>query len=1375
MAQNPEKWQFWIDRGGTFTDIVAAAPDQTIQTYKVLSEDPDRGTDAALHGIRLALRLGAHDPIPAGQIADIKMGTTVATNALLERKGTKTALVITAGFEDALKIGYQNRPDLFALEIKKPDVLYSHVIGAAERVSAQGELLTPLDEMKLADALDRARQDGCEAVAIAFLHGDRFPAHEQRAGQLARAAGFAQVSLSHEVIPLIKLIGRGDTTTTDAYLSPILRQYVDQVCADVPESRVYFMQSNGGLTEAHAFQGRDAILSGPAGGVTALAGVGKEAGLDKLIGFDMGGTSTDVCHYAGQFERSFDTEVAGIRLRAPMLDIHTVAAGGGSKLIFDGVRLRVGPESAGANPGPACYRRGGPLTVTDCNLLLGKIQPDHFPAVFGPQGDAALDVEATRTAFRLLAQDVSAATGQPQTSEQLAEGFLAIAVDNMAHAIRKISIARGHNVKDYTLCSFGGAGGQHACLVADSLGIPRVLLHPYAGVLSAYGMGLADFRALRQASVNAPLNDQGHIAARMRLEELEADARDSLGRQGLNSGMASIERRAHLRYAGTDTALPVPWDSTGALKQAFEKAHQHLFGFTSPDRSIEIDLVEAEAILPQSEIARRAGPVDTAAPKASEQVRVYVQGQWTDAPLYARDRLMPGHRLGGPAIIAEETGTTVIEPGWQAEVTGQNHLLLSKTSAKSRAVTSTAADPVQIELFNNLFMSIAEQMGVVLQNTAQSVNIKERLDFSCAVFDRSANLVANAPHVPVHLGSMGASVAAVLEKHRGSMGPGDAFVVNDPYAGGTHLPDVTVVMPVFHPEKNSLLLFFVAARGHHADIGGKTPGSMPPDSVHLNEEGVLLNAETLVHQGTFQESAIRKILTSGPHPARLPVQNIADLKAQVASVTSGAAALTDLVAREGTDVVQAFMGHVQDNAERAVRRVLGRLHSGQHVVHMDDGSEIHVRVSIDADAQAATVDFTGTSPERPNNFNAPLAVVRAAVLYVFRTLVDDPIPLNEGCLKPITLIVPEGSMLRPRFPAAVVAGNVETSQAICDALFGALGAMAASQGTMNNVTFGTDHYQYYETLGGGTGAGPTFPGADAVHSHMTNSRLTDPEVLELRYPVRVDRLAVRRGSGGSGQQPGGAGLIRAFTFLEPMDVAILSQRRTTAPFGLAGGDDGAPGSTRLIRSNGSEDLLGPNDHRTVEPGDCLEICTPGGGGWRARLSPVGAEVHPGGPQDQGQHPDKYEIDDSRQGKNLDRRKGLRHQIARHTGQVHHRDGTDQRAGFHQQDHLIAIGWQRKGQHPAQQHRTQALGAGHAQSQTGLDLATGDGLPRALENDCHIGCGIEGKCQDGARPSIAQDGPKDAAAHGVKLRQAIVNQKKLHQDRCPAEHQHIALT
>ena len=1204
MVDNHPQWQFWIDRGGTFTDVVAVPPSGPMQTYKVLSEDPDRGTDAALHGIRLALGLETHDPIPAAQIADIKMGTTVATNALLERKGTKTALVITAGFEDALKIGYQNRPELFALEINKTEVLYSHVIGATERITAEGDVLTPLDEAALTTALRTAKEVGCEAVAVALMHGDRFPAHEQRIGALARDAGFQQVSLSHEVIPLIKLIGRGDTTTTDAYLSPVLRQYVDQVCGEVPDSHVYFMQSNGGLTEAHAFQGRDAILSGPAGGVTALAGVGAEAGLDKLIGFDMGGTSTDVCHYAGQLERSFDTEVAGIRLRAPMLDIHTVAAGGGSKLIFDGVRLRVGPESAGANPGPACYRRGGPLTVTDCNVLLGKIQPDHFPRVFGPNGNEPLDTEATRSAFIALAREVSQATGEEKTPEQLAEGYLAIAVDNMAHAIRKISIARGHDVKDYTLCSFGGAGGQHACLVAEALGIPRVLLHPFAGVLSAYGMGLADFRSLKQASVNSSLSKTGLEAANTRLRQLEEDARDALTHQGLKGGTASVECRAHLRYAGTDTSLPVPWGSLAEMAVAFEEQHSALFGFTSPERSIEFDLIEAEAII-RSKAEERIEPShqSTDAPGPKEHIRVFLQGGWKTVPLYQRDHLTAGTEVTGPLIIAEDTGTTVVEPGWTVEVTLQNHLLLQRGAQAAEAAQSTQADPIRIELFNNLFMSIAEQMGVVLQNTAHSVNIKERLDFSCAVFDGSANLVANAPHVPVHLGSMGASVAAVKDKHGIRMSPGDAFVVNDPYAGGTHLPDVTIVMPVFNPNKHSQLLFYVAARGHHADIGGITPGSMPPVSGSLSEEGVLFDSVPLVIDGQFQELAIRSILASGPHPARLPDQNIADLKAQLAALTSGVAALEHLVRQAGADVVMAYMGHVQDNAERAVRRVLPTLSSGHHKIELDDGSVIAVSVDIDPEQQVAEVDFTGTSPQRPNNFNAPLAVVRAAVLYVFRTLVDDPIPLNEGCMRPITLRVPEGSMLRPSNPAAVVAGNVETSQAICDALFGALGAMAGSQGTMNNLTFGTDRYQYYETLGGGTGAGPHFHGADAVHSHMTNSRLTDPEILELRYPVRVDRLAIREGSGGAGKRRGGNGLIRQFTFLEPMETAILSQRRSTAPFGLNGGEDGAPGRTTLITAVGQESELTASDHRTVATGDCLRIETPGGGGYGATVEP----------------------------------------------------------------------------------------------------------------------------------------------------------------------------
>ncbi len=1199
------RWQFWIDRGGTFTDIVARAPGGEIVCHKLLSENPERYPDAALEGIRQLLKLSADEAIPADRIGAVKMGTTVATNALLERKGEPTVLVTSRGFKDALRIGYQNRPRLFDLHIKLPEMLYSRTIEVDERFDAHGIVLCALDENAVRTDLQAAYDDGFRSAAIVFMHAYRFPDHERKVAAIARDMGFDQVSVSSNVSPLMKLVSRGDTTVVDAYLSPILRRYVDRVAASLGDARLMFMQSNGGLTDARLFQGKDSILSGPAGGVVGMARTAGQAGFGKVIGFDMGGTSTDVSHFDGEFERAFETQVAGIRMRAPMMNIHTVAAGGGSILHFDGARYRVGPESAGAVPGPACYRRGGPLTVTDCNVMLGKIQPKYFPKVFGPMGDQALDLGAVKAAFGELSEAIYAATGERPNPESVAEGFLKIAVENMANAIKQISVQRGYDITEYTLNCFGGAGGQHACLIADTLGMNRVFVHPLAGVLSAFGMGLADMRAMRERSVEVQLGDDVTDQLEHSLGLLEDEARGEILEQGIAPERITILRKVHLRYDGTDTAIMVDFNSPETMTRAFEDAHVQRFGFQMPDRALVVETVSVEAVGATGADDTPVALADAASATATAlAVAEMVSGGVShQTPVYDRGKLGPGHRLAGPAIIIEETGTTVVEPGWQADLAADGSLILSRAIPRPDRVAlgtgldgGRGADPVMLEIFNNLFMSIAEQMGAVLANTAYSVNIKERLDFSCAVFDRDGELVANAPHMPVHLGSMGESVHTVIRERGGDMKPGDVSVLNAPYNGGTHLPDITVITPVFDAA-GSDLLFFIASRGHHADIGGITPGSMPPDSTSVDQEGILIDNFLLVEQGHFREAEMRQLLGSGPWPARNPDQNLADLRAQVAANEKGVRELGRMVEHFGLNMVQAYMRHVQDNAEESVRRVLDVLQDGDFAYEMDDGAVIRVAISIDKDDRTATVDFTGTSNQLPNNFNAPFSVTRAAVLYVFRTLVDDDIPLNAGCLKPIKIIMPDGCMLKPAYPAAVVAGNVETSQAVVDTLYGALGVMAAAQGTMNNLTFGNDTHQYYETICGGTGAGPDFPGTDAVHSHMTNSRLTDPEVLEWRFPVLLEDFTIRTGSGGSGARRGGDGVIRRLRFLEPMTAAILSGHRRVPPYGMAGGDGGALGDNRLERANGEIVQLTGTGRIDAETGDVFVIETPGGGGY----------------------------------------------------------------------------------------------------------------------------------------------------------------------------------
>lgn len=1202
----PNRWQFWIDRGGTFTDVVGRRPDGALLTHKLLSDNPEQYPDAAVAGIRHLLGLPPHEPITADLVDCVKMGTTVATNALLERKGEPTLLVTTRGFRDALRIAYQNRPRLFDREIVLPELLYNAVVEAEERMDAHGEVVLPLDEAHLKHALAQAHAQGLRSVAIVFMHGWRYQAHEQAAARLAREVGFTQVSTSHQTSPLMKLVSRGDTTVVDAYLSPVLRRYVAQVAAEMPGVRLLFMQSSGGLADAGAFQGKDAILSGPAGGIVGMARTAERALQDsgaapvRVIGFDMGGTSTDVSHYAGAFEREFETQVAGVRMRAPMMSIHTVAAGGGSLLRFDGARFRVGPESAGANPGPACYRRGGPLTVTDANVLLGKLQPQSFPQVFGPGGDQPMDVAVVRQKFDALAAESG------QSAEAVAQGCVQIAVQQMANAVKKISVARGYDVTRYTLQCFGGAGGQHACLVADALGMTRVLVHPLAGVLSAYGMGLADQSVSREQSVECRLD----VAALPRLVQalgaLAQTALAELQRQQAGGGTPHVLQRVHLRYEGSDSALVVPWsDSITELQTAFEAAYRQRFAFLMPGRALMAEAVSVEAVLPGDVLG---GAVLADAPSVlggAETVRLYADGQWHDAPLVPRDTLAPGTVLAGPAILSEKNATTVLEPGWVAERTPAGALLLSRRTARRAAFAAgTQVDPVLLEVFNHLFMNIAEQMGLQLQNTAHSVNIKERLDFSCALFDAEGQLIANAPHMPVHLGSMGESIQTVIARNRDTMRPGDVYALNDPYHGGTHLPDVTVITPVYIGDAP---VFYVGSRGHHADIGGTTPGSMPPFSTCIEEEGVLIDNFKLVDQGVLQEAALLALLGSGPYPSRNPQQNIADVKAQIAANEKGVQGLREMVDDYSLAVVQAYMQHVQDNAEESVRRVITRLKNGAFTLPLDNGAQIQVAIRVNAAQRNAEIDFTGTSPQQTNNFNAPTAVCMAAVLYVFRTLVADDIPLNAGCLKPLKVIIPPGSMLNPNPPASVVAGNVETSTCITNALYGALGVMAASQCTMNNFTFGNARHQYYETISGGSGAGGVFSpsgallggfaGTSVVQTHMTNSRLTDPEVLEWRFPVRLESYAIRAGSGGNGRWRGGDGGLRRIRFLEAMTAGILSNGRLHGAFGMAGGEAGQVGVNRVLRANGQVDMLAHIGQVELQPGDQFEISTPGGGGF----------------------------------------------------------------------------------------------------------------------------------------------------------------------------------
>ncbi len=1205
----PLRWQFWVDRGGTFTDIVARRPDGKLVTHKLLSEYPERYDDAVVQGMRDMLGLKAGERLPVEQIEVVKMGTTVATNALLERKGARTALAITRGFADQLRIGYQDRPDIFAMRIDLPDLIYEEVLEVDERIGARGEVLRAPDEALLLRQFGQIRAKGINAIAIVLMHAYRYPQHELRLRSLAELAGFTQISVSHQVSPLMKIVGRGDTTVVDAYLSPVLRDYVSRVQGETGPVRLMFMQSNGGLTDAGRFQGKDAILSGPAGGIVGAVKSCAAVGLRQVIGFDMGGTSTDVAHYDGAYERVFETVVAGVRVRAPMMHIHTVAAGGGSICSFEYGRFKVGPESAGANPGPASYRKGGPLTVTDCNVMLGRIQPAHFPHVFGPNGDLPLDRATVERKFADLAAQIERETGAAMSPSAVADGFLAVAVDNMAQAIKSISVERGYDVSNYAMCCFGGAGGQHACRVADVLGMTQIVIHPFAGVLSAFGMGLAEIRAMREAAVEQVLSPATLDRLQPQLDGLARQARAELLEQQVAPDDISVELCARLKYQDTDSAFVIPCGEYADMAAAFGALYKGRFGFVMEGQPLVVESISAEAIGAGGDgdfvIEVPAGAAEGVAADVHNDVLSYVGGATVPIALHVRAALAVGAVVAGPAIIREEIATIVVDAGWSARVLADRSIMLERTVAAGAAhAVTTAVHPIHLEIFNNLFMSIAKQMGTTLENTAYSVNMKERLDFSCAVFDRQGNLIANAPHIPVHLGSMSDSVQCVIRQHGATMAAGDAYVLNVPYNGGTHLPDITVVCPIYGADEAAPLfsgrrqpLFFVAARGHHGDVGGITPGSMPPNSTSILEEGVLLDNIKIVENGVFLEPLVRTLFAAGPWPSRNIDQNIADLIAQLGACETGANELLRACGRYGEDVVLAYMRHVQDNAEAAVRGAISGLRDASFAYEMDDGAVVRVKLSIDHAERSATVDFSGTSEQRPSNFNAPLSVCKAAVLYVFRTLLDSDIPMNEGVLKPLKLIIPEGSMLNPRYPAAVVAGNVEVSQYVTDALYGALGVMAASQGTMNNFTFGDEQHQYYETIAGGSGAGPGFDGTAAVQTHMTNSRMTDPEVLEWRFPVLVETHAIRRGSGGAGQRRGGDGALRRIRFLQAMTANILAGHRRIAPFGLEGAAPGALGRNWIERSDGTVEHFGATHTADMRAGDVFAIETPGGGGF----------------------------------------------------------------------------------------------------------------------------------------------------------------------------------
>ena len=1196
------KWQFWIDRGGTFTDIIGRSPKGDISTHKLLSENSTQYKDAAIQGIRDLLCLKDEEDIPIDQIDSIKMGTTVATNALLERKGENTLLAISSGFADILRIGYQQRPKLFSLDIKLPDMLYSNIVEIEERIDINGKIIKKLDPIETKKLLKDAFDQGFKSIAIVLMHGYRHQSHEKQVSTIAKKIGFEQISVSHRVSPLMKIIPRGDTTVVDAYLSPILRRYVNQVKSALGPAqkgfgKLMFMQSNGGLTDANYFHGKDAILSGPAGGVVGMVKTGEKVGLDKLIGFDMGGTSTDVCHFNGEYERTLETKVAGIILRSPMMLINTVAAGGGSILHFDGSRYRVGPDSAGAYPGPACYRNGGPLTVTDCNVMLGKLNPEFFPKIFGPNANQNLDLSLVKKKFTALAKEISLETMKTVTPSAVAEGFLSIAVESMANAIKKISVQRGYDVSNYALSCFGGAGGQHACLVADRLGIKKIHLHPYAGVLSAYGIGLAESRKINDLAVELPLEKGVIDHLSKSFTKLHFDGKEDLVSQNLNENLFQYTDRVYLRYQDSDTSLAVKFENVEGMKLCFENTHRARFGFISPEKLVIIESIQAEVSCQSEQFESNIIIPNKIKTKTLTTQDVFINGKLEETIFYNRDEIKPNEKLSGPAVIIEPTSTIIVEPGWEATLKESNDLILTRTQKIKRAsAIGTSVDPIMLEIFNNLFMNVAEQMGMVLENTASSVNIKERLDFSCALFSPTGNLVANAPHVPVHLGSMSECIKTIIRENSSTMNPGDAFLINAPYNGGTHLPDITLIKPVFD-DNNENVIFYVATRGHHADIGGTVPGSAPANSTHVKEEGVLIDNFTIVSKGVFLENEIYNLLSLAEFPARNIKQNIADLKAQVAAAEKGSQELIKVIKHYGLEVVHAYMGHVQDNAEESVRRVLDVLSDSSFTYKMDDGHQVVVSISVDKVNRTATIDFTGTSNQHPGNYNAPSSICYAAVLYVFRCLVDDEIPLNDGCLKPLNLIIPKRSMINPQYPAAVFSGNVETSQYIVDTLLGALGEFAASQGTMNNFIWGNDKVQNYETICGGSGASINQPGCSAVHTHMTNSKLTDPEVLEWRFPVQLESFSIRKNSGGKGLNMGGDGVDRRMRFLEPMTVNIIAGHRKIPPYGLSGGESGALGENYVIHSDESVTRLGTKGQVEVGENDLFILKTPGGGGF----------------------------------------------------------------------------------------------------------------------------------------------------------------------------------
>ena len=1187
-----KKWSFWIDRGGTFTDVIAISPQDELLTHKILSENPDQYDDAAIEGIRLLLKLEKNQRIPSNKIEVVKMGTTVATNALLERKGSKTLLVVNDGFEDALRIGYQNRPDLFALNIHLPEQLYHEVIELPGRVDANGATITAVDKELAKKEFNRFYDMGIRSMAIVLMHGYRYKSNEKLLLKIAREVGFKQISVSHEVSPLIKFISRGDITVIDAYLSPILDQYIKKTQEKLPGVKLMFMKSNGGLTEAQWFRGKDSILSGPAGGIVGAIDVSKSAGFKKIIGFDMGGTSTDVSHFSGSYERTFDTQISGIRVRAPMMKINTVAAGGGSVLFYDGARFRVGPDSAGANPGPASYGKGGPLTVTDANIILGRIQPKFFPKSFGANSDEPLNYVIVRDKFESLAAKTNLSVSE------VAEGFIKIANENMANAIKKISIQRGYDVTKYVLTCFGGAASQHACMVADLLGMEVILIPPLAGVLSAYGIGLAEPRTLREISFEKPLNAHSLLEMEVSFRDLKNQACDELVAQGIQTSDIVTNETLYVRYSGTNTSIELMNNDLSSLISDFEGQHRHNFGFIYPNRSLVVETLVIEAVGKRQKSGSSEPLHDTEDTSDNlDKVTMIIGSQEVMVRVYKRKSLIAGQMISGPAIIVDQNNTIVIDPDWRANITESYDVVIKRYKKKFQITeVTTNVDPIMLEIFNNLFMSIAEQMGAVLEKTSSSVNIKERLDFSCAIFDSKGALIANAPHMPIHLGSMGESVRAILQKRGNTMVPGQVYALNDPYDGGTHLPDVTVITPIFNKESDKPI-FFVGSRGHQADIGGITPGSMPPNSNTIHEEGILITNFLLVENYIMREEELRALLVSSDYPARNVDQNISDFKALVASNERGVQEIKRIIKEFGLLVVDAYMTHIRNNASESVCKILESLPDGKFENHLDDGSKIKVSVKVDKQNRKAVIDFTGTSKQTLSNFNAPTAVCRAAVLYVFRCLVQADIPLNDGCLDPIEIIIPEGSLLSPKYPAAIVAGNVETSQAITAALFGAMNTVAASQGTMNNFTFGNADHQYYETICGGSGAGNNFEGCSAVHTHMTNTRLTDPEILETEYPVILEKFEIRNGSGGIGKYNGGCGVVREIKFRENMTASILSGSRINPPFGLAGGGSGKCGETMLKKSYGKVYKLNFTDQVDVEIGDSIIIKTPGGGGF----------------------------------------------------------------------------------------------------------------------------------------------------------------------------------